>query len=119
MSKVFCLFHPATGVPGSVFVAAEERESLVRRCVFITATAQAETGLAGLWPADLLRLLERFYGYAQVPRPRDVMSAVMVDIHLENAFPDRPDGVGPVEVLLADPDLSRDGLAQAVSENTR
>lgn len=119
MSKVFCLFHPATGVPGSVFVEADDHETLARRCVFITATAQAETGRVGLWPADLQRFLERFYGHAQAPRPRDVMSAGMVDIYLEHGFPEREGGVGPVETLLADPDLCRDGLAEALRENAK
>lgn len=97
MSTIYCIFHPATGIPGGAFIISDKGLLPVMRSV---VRAQIKTGNpAGDYPDKLVEIMRRDEGYQISGRPADIMSCVFIDCHLEFKFPEREGGVGPLQDL--------------------
>lgn len=97
MSTVYCIFHPATGIPGGSFVTSNKDLLSIMRSV---VRAQMKSGNpAGAYPDHLVETMRTDEGYEVCERPADIMSCVFIDCHLEFKFPEREGGVGPLKYL--------------------
>lgn len=111
---LYAIFHPATGYPDARYVIASDERILLLRVVAAVEIISRTRNGGGAWPREVASVLNRVYGYATAPRPRDPSVAKPVDVHLEHRMSDRPGGLGPIEDVLICEEVFLQALINAV-----